>query len=196
MRERSNSYLVGRMSQRRTLRRIGYNIVRFPIRSANSIRRRLDPNYELERQAKSFPYRLRAQTFSQLQTIPGRCGERECRLLAHLVTLAPNGGEIVEIGAFKGRVTGWLVEAAQLRANRPVVVSIDSHTWGTRADFEKTVTDLGLSERGLRVHYATRVKSGPAGRNRLHSCGSTVRTIMTTSVKTLPILRRTSLAAV
>jgi predicted O-methyltransferase YrrM len=142
------------MTNTRSARRIAQNIARLPIRTACSIARRFDSNYDLERQAKALPERIGAQRLAQLRAIPGCCSERECRLVAHLVTMAPSGGEIVEIGAFKGRVTGWLIEAAQMRPDRPVVASIDPHGWGTRADFEKTVADLGLAERGLRVHYA------------------------------------------
>jgi predicted O-methyltransferase YrrM len=142
------------MTKPRSAGRIAQNIARLPIRTARYIARRFDPNYDLERDAKTLPARIGARRLAQLQAVPGRRDERECRLVAHLATMAPSGGEIVEIGAFKGRVTSWLVEAAQLRPDRPVVVSIDPHVWGTRPDFEKTVADLGLAERGLRVHYA------------------------------------------
>ncbi len=142
------------MNNTRSAGRIAQNIVRLPIRAARSMARRFDPNYDLERQAKALPGRIGAQRLAQLQAIPGRCSERECRLVAHLATMAPSGGEIVEIGAFKGRVTGWLVEAAQMRPDHPAVASIDPHGWGTRLDFEKTVAELGLADRGLRVHYA------------------------------------------
>ncbi len=145
----------------RTIPRIAQNIARLPDRSVRWLRRSLDPNYALERQATSFPRRLSARRLEQLQLIPGRCSQRECRLLAHLATQAPNGGDIVEIGAFKGRVTAWLVEAANLRGDRPAVASIDSHTWGTRSDYERTVTDLGLTERGLRVYYVDSREIGP-----------------------------------
>ncbi len=142
------------MAKPRSAGRIAQNITRFPIRTARSIARRFDPNYDLERDAKTLPARISAQRLAQLQAVPGKCDERECRLVAHLATIAPSGGEIVEIGAFKGRVTCWLVEAAQLRPDHPAVVSIDPHIWGTRQDFEKTVADLGLARLGLRVHYA------------------------------------------
>ncbi len=148
------------MIKGRTVRRISRSILRTPIRSVRWVGRWLDPNYALEREAKSFPHRLSRQRHAQLHAIPGRCGERECRLLAHLVTLAPKGGVIVEIGAYKGRVTAWLVEAAQLRADCPTVVSIDPHVWGTQTDFEKTVVELGLSQRGLQVHIAYSHKIG------------------------------------
>ncbi|MGP0075522.1 MAG: class I SAM-dependent methyltransferase [Bryobacteraceae bacterium] len=138
----------------RSVARIAQNIARLPIRTARSIARRFDSNYALERQAKALSERISAQRLAQLQAIPGMCAERECRLVAHLAIMAPSGGEIVEIGAFKGRVTSWLVEAAQMRPDRATVTSIDPHSWGTRPAFEKTVTALGLAERGLRVHYA------------------------------------------
>jgi hypothetical protein len=111
------------MNNTRSAGRIAQNIVRLPIRAARSMARRFDPNYDLERQAKALPGRIGAQRLAQLQSIPGRCSERECRLVAHLATMAPSGGEIVEIGAFKGRVTGWLVEAAQMRPDHPAVAS-------------------------------------------------------------------------
>jgi hypothetical protein len=149
------------MAQPRSVGRIARNIVRFPIRTARWLTRRFDSNYDLERAAKILPERFGKQRLAQLQAVPGRCDERECRLVAHLATIAPSGGEIVEIGAFKGRVTSWLVEAAQLRLDRPAIVSIDPHAWGTRPDFEKTVADLGLAQSGLRVHYVDSRELGP-----------------------------------
>ena len=79
------------------------------------------------------------------------CSIRECRLLALLARQAPAGGAIVEIGAWKGRTTAWLVEAAERRADRPPVISIDPHHRESWDDFCRTVADLKLAERGLAV---------------------------------------------
>jgi predicted O-methyltransferase YrrM len=129
-------------------------LVRLPRRSLDWIGRSLDPDYALERSAKSLVRRLGSETLTELRAIPGRCLERECCLVAHLALMSP-AGVVVEIGAFKGRMTAWLVEAAQLRLDRPTVHSIDPHVLGSWNDFCATATKLRLIERGLVVHHDT-----------------------------------------
>jgi predicted O-methyltransferase YrrM len=82
-------------------------------------------------------------------------------LLASLAMQSPPGGVIVEIGAFKGKTTAWLVEASEHHPARPAVVSIDPHDgmghWhptSTWPEFRRTVERFGLEQRGLEVHRA------------------------------------------
>lgn len=73
---------------------------------------------------------------------------------------------MVEIGAFKGKSTAWLVEAAQLCEPQRTVISIDPHMgddWhpsATWADFQATCRQFSLRERGLEV---LRAKSHDVG---------------------------------
>jgi len=137
----------------RPFRRLIRNVVRFPRRSFEWMGRALKPDYVLERKAKALTRRLKPDRLAALRAIPGYCLERECCLIAYLALIAPMGAAIVEIGAFKGRTTAWLIEAAQLRPDRAAVHSIDPHVLGSWDDFCATVTKLRLIERGLRVHH-------------------------------------------
>jgi predicted O-methyltransferase YrrM len=144
-----------------SLQRVRRNLARLPLRTWHTLRRRLQPVYGLERQADRIVPRLIGQErLQELSTIPGTSSSREGRLLAFLALQSPAGGVFVEIGAFKGRSTAWLVEAAQRHAARPVVVSIDPHVgddWhpaATWADFSETVRRFALDRRGLEVHRA------------------------------------------
>jgi predicted O-methyltransferase YrrM len=140
------------------MNRLMRNLIRLPRRALDGLARRRDPAYRLQRDADRMvrrwivPARLR-----ELESIPGNTSARKCRLLAHLATQAPQGGCIVEIGAFKGKSTAWLVEAAGKRPDRPMVVSIDPHdpsgldSWH---EFSRTVERFGLTRRGLEVRRA------------------------------------------
>ena len=138
----------------RLLHRVVRNIVRLPQRTLGALARTFDPNYALERRAKELLDQWPADKLARLHTISGRCSFRECRLVAYLALHAPAGGDIVEIGALHGRVTAWLVEAAELRPDRPAVHSIDPHQLGTWDEFNATVKAFRLTERSLRIHRA------------------------------------------
>ena len=140
------------------IRRIVRNALRLPSRTWRTLRRRLNPEFDLERQAKAVPGWFAPDYLAQLDGIPGMCAARVGWLLASLATQAPPGGVIVEIGAWKGRITAWLVEASERRPDRPPVVSIDPHSgqlgesWD---DFCRTVADFNLAERGLQIVRAS-----------------------------------------
>jgi hypothetical protein len=136
------------------LRRIIRNTTRLPGRTLETLRRRFDPRYDLEREAKSRVRWLAPGQLERLTSVPGMCDIYNCRLVALLVLDAPSGGVVVEIGAWKGRMTAWLVEAVQQRPDPLPVISIDPHagelgeSWD---DFCQTVADFRLAERGLQV---------------------------------------------
>jgi len=123
--------------------------------------RLFDPSYSLERQARSVRKWFTRDQLARLERIPGMCSHRECRLLAYLIGQAPLGGAIVEIGAWKGRVTAWLVEAAERRADRPRIFSIDPHGHGSWDDFCKTVEEFELEKRGVQIHRVSSRALGP-----------------------------------
>jgi predicted O-methyltransferase YrrM len=136
------------------------DIIRFPGRVVRGLRRLADPVYALQRRANREVRRwLSAARMAELDCISGTSSPREGRLLAYLVTQSPSGGCIVEIGAFRGKTTAWLVEAAQQRSDRPAVVSIDPHLdlclAGRRLpsweEFQRTVVRFALLQRGLEV---------------------------------------------
>src|SRR5438552_15292059 len=134
------------------------NVSRFPSRAVRTVQRRLDPVYKLERQALAeVPVFFGQGLCDQLGAIPGTSSQREGMLLAHLAMRSPPGGVFVEIGAFKGKTTAWLVEAAEHHSARPTVVSIDPHlgTWyhpdSTWTDFQQTVACFQLKERGPEI---------------------------------------------
>ncbi len=130
------------------------SIVRFPTRTVRSTLRAVNPRYrvqwEADRAIKRWPRQLRRD----LESVSGTSTSRECRLLAHLLIKSPPGGVVVEIGALKGKTTAWLVEAAQRRSDRPLVVSIDPHIQGTWDEYNRTLGRFSLRARGLEVHQA------------------------------------------
>jgi predicted O-methyltransferase YrrM len=79
---------------------------------------------------------------------------RECRLLAYLAAQTPPGGDVVEIGAWMGKSTAWLVEGAQKNPAQPGIVSIDPHLRNTWETFRRTVEEFALEQRGLQVRRA------------------------------------------
>jgi predicted O-methyltransferase YrrM len=122
----------------------------------------LDGVYRLERQAvREVPRLLGRPRCDELAAIPGTSSPREGMLLAYLAMQSPRSGVFVEIGAFKGKTTAWLVEAAQRHPSRPPVVSIDPHlgmghwhpgpTW---EEFRQTVDRFQLESRGLEIRRA------------------------------------------
>jgi predicted O-methyltransferase YrrM len=60
----------------------------------------------------------------------------------------------VEIGAWKGKSTAWLVEGAHRHARPPHVVSIDPHQRNSWEAFRQTVEQFHLEQRGLQIHRA------------------------------------------
>jgi predicted O-methyltransferase YrrM len=141
-----------------SLHRALRNVSRIPHRTFKSVQRRLDPIYRLEREAcAEVPRRFGQKRCDEFESVPGTSSSREGMLLAHLAMQSPAGGLIVEIGAFKGKTTTWLVEAAGHHPARPRVVSIDPHlgmdyhrdsTW---AEFQRTVERFALDRRGLEI---------------------------------------------
>jgi predicted O-methyltransferase YrrM len=134
------------------MRRLLRNLLRLPARTWTSLSRLGSPAVRLQRRAtRSVMGWLDAVRRDALLEVPGFSSERELHLLAYLVRQAPVTGSIVEIGAYKGRSTVWLVEAAEKRSDRPRVISIDPHlrgTWPTFCDVQKR---FRLAERGLEV---------------------------------------------
>lgn len=137
------------------LQRIVQNVLRLPLRSVRSLARRFKAEYRLERDARRHVRSLiPGDVREQLLQVPGMSSERECELLGYLANTAPADGAIVEIGAWKGKSTAWLVEGSQRRLKPAPVVSIDPHERGSWPDFQSTVSRLSLDRRGLEVHRA------------------------------------------
>jgi MMP 1-O-methyltransferase len=149
------------------LRRLVRNAALLPRRTWASLHRRFASDYALERRAKAAVAGWFAPDYlERLDAVPGMCSSRTGRVLALLAAEAPAGGDIVEIGAWKGRITVWLVEAAARRPDRPRVISIDPHLRDSWDGFCRTVDDFKLAERGLQVvrqrsHDAARGWSRP-----------------------------------
>jgi predicted O-methyltransferase YrrM len=136
------------------------------------VRQRLDPVYRWDRKAlRDVPRLFGPGRCDELAAIPGTSSAREGMLLAHLARQSPPGGVFVEIGAFKGKTTAWLVEAAEHHASRPTVVSIDPHQgmghWHPRStweEFQQTVQRFQLQARGLEVLRAKSSDVAPTWR--------------------------------
>jgi len=137
------------------MRRIFRSITRLPTRTVRSLKRRFDPVYRLQRQAdRAILRQLTPRRRAELEAIGGTSSARECRLLAYLAGQTPPVGCIVEIGAFKGKSTAWLIEGAELADRRRTLVSIDPHVRKSWDDFAQTVAKFDLERRGLEIHRA------------------------------------------
>jgi predicted O-methyltransferase YrrM len=132
------------------------NLVKLPSRAAKSLARRSDPAYALQRTATAAINRMiPAKRRRELDSISGTSTLRGCQLLAYLAGQSPQGGCIVEIGAFSGKSTAWLIEAAQMRPAKPKVHSIDPHTqFSSWHEYQNTVKRFDLENRGLIIHKA------------------------------------------
>ena len=134
------------------MRRILRNLVRLPVRTCKSLWQWRSPAYRLQRQAdRDVAGWIDPQRRAAMNTVPGFSSEHELHLLAHLVRHAPPTGCIVEIGAYKGRSTVWLVEAAQERTDQSRVISIDPHLRDTWETFCEVQARFQLPQRGLEV---------------------------------------------
>jgi hypothetical protein len=128
------------------------NLTKIPQRTQRSLRRLINGDYSWEKKVDAaLDIWLSPQRSEELNRIEGTSNIRECRLLAALTAQAPAGGCVLEIGAWKGKSTAWLVEGAQRHLPPLPVVSIDPHLRGTWEAFNSTVTRLRLAERGLTV---------------------------------------------
>ncbi|MGL4464154.1 MAG: class I SAM-dependent methyltransferase [Planctomycetia bacterium] len=132
--------------------RLLQNLVRTPGRAVAGLIRQVHPAGRLQRRADRDCGRwLRFDRRELLESLPGQTTNRKYRLLAYLARMAPADGWIVEIGSFKGKSTGWLVEASQSREKPLPVAAIDPHLTGSWDDFCKTCERLKLDQRGLYV---------------------------------------------
>jgi predicted O-methyltransferase YrrM len=137
------------------MQRLIRNLARLPLRAVQGMSQLISPVHRLQRKAdRVVPRLFGAERLVELLAIPGFSSRRELHLLVYLATEAPTGGCFLEIGAYKGRSTAWLVEAAQLCPEKPAVVSIDPHHRKTWESFQQIVEQFRLRERGLEVFRA------------------------------------------
>lgn len=121
------------------------NIFRLPRRTWLSLCRNFQPVYRHQRAANRFVrQRIDAPLIRRLEAVPGNSSARECRLLCYLATTTPADGCLVEIGAFKGKSTAWLAQAARLSGRH--LVSIDPHLEGSADAFEATLRDFSIRD--------------------------------------------------
>lgn len=120
-----------------------------------TIKRWFDPHYALQRQATRRIRRdLAASRRAELDAIPGTTSQRKCELLCHLAAESPGGGVYVEIGAFKGKSAAWIMDGIELgkKNAKPTLASIDPHGRGTWDEYQNTIQQFRLIERGLEVY--------------------------------------------
>lgn len=142
------------------MNRIARNIAKLPVRTWRTISKRLQPVYRLQREADAMAdTELQIARQDELESIGGTTSDHECRLLYYLARQSPRQGAIVEIGAFKGKSTAWLAEAAR-KSGQPLI-SIDPHLQGTFDDFRQTVERFNLCD----VATLHRALSHEIGRN-------------------------------
>ncbi len=127
------------------LHRAARNLVKLPIRSVDSLARRLQPGFKIQLAADRFAHqRIDPTQYQQLCAIPANTSDRKCRLLFYLAMTTQAPGILVEIGAFKGKSTAWLAEAARRTGKH--LVSIDPHLFGSLDTFRDTVRRFKIDE--------------------------------------------------
>lgn len=142
------------------MNRIWRNAIRLPHRTARSLWRCAQPVYRLQRRANRYVrLQIAAETVDRLAAVPGHTSDRQCRLLLYMAMNTLADGVLVEIGAFKGRSTAWLAEAARRRDRR--LVSIDPHLNDSYESFIRTVREFDID----RVATIHRVTSHEVGRH-------------------------------
>lgn len=125
------------------LQRTMYNLVKLPGRSIESLARRLHPAFKIQQAADRFVHeQMEDGLYQRLCAIPANTSDRKCRLLFYLAMTAKADGCLVEIGAFKGKSTAWLAEAAR-RTGKPLV-SIDPHLLESLDEFNQTVQQFNI----------------------------------------------------
>lgn len=134
------------------LGRVMQSIAKFPQRTGRSLARLLNPDYRLERTAERAVDRfLDREARGRFDGLPGMSSAHECRLLCYLASIAPAGGEIVEIGAWKGKSIAWLAAGSQARGVPLQLVSIDPHERGSWDEFQQTLRSCNLGPDRLEV---------------------------------------------
>lgn len=134
------------------MNRLLKNVIRFPKRAWKSLKQITDPAYQLQRAAdREVPTWWTESLYQQLASLEGFTSMPELHFLAYMASQSPSTGLWVEIGAYKGRSTAWLIEASQRLPHQPKVVSIDPHMRDTWEPFSKVVRDFHLEERGLEI---------------------------------------------
>jgi len=132
------------------LQRLLRNLARFPRRTVEGLSRELQPVYRHRRAAKARVRReLSADRVAALSAVPGNSSDWQCMLLYHLAcssaeAVSDPDAVLLEIGAFKGKSTAWLAEAA--RKTGRGLVSIDPLVEGTEAVFRDTVERFAIGE--------------------------------------------------
>ena len=137
--------------KRQGVARVMENLARIPRRTATSLGRMWSAISSWSARPIAPHVFGSADRTIELDAIPGMSATHECRLLAYLAAQAPAGGAIVEIGAWKGRSTAWLVEGACRRSQPTEVYSIDPHQRDSWGDFGATVGRFDLERRGLKI---------------------------------------------
>lgn len=128
------------------------NIVLLPPRIHKSLRHRLRKVYGLQWRANRLVRKeLSAESRTALSAVPGTTSDRDCRLLYYLARISPLGTALVEIGAFKGKSTAWLAEAA--RRDGRAMTSIDPQLKDSQEEFARTVRQFRIDEVAV-IHKA------------------------------------------
>lgn len=128
------------------------NALRLPLRTIASIQRRMQPSYAIQQKAEGYAKKhVDAELQRQLNEVPGNSSDRQGRLLFYLAATTPAQGCLLEIGAFKGKSTAWLTQAARQSKRR--LVSIDPHMGDSYETFKQTVARFKIEEVAT-LHHA------------------------------------------
>ena len=135
------------------MKRFWRNAIRLPRRTVASLWRRAHPAYRFQRRANRYVcLHLTPQMIDRLGAVPGNTSDRQCRLLFYLAMNTRADGLLLEIGAYMGKSTAWLAEAAR-RGDRHLV-SIDPHLNDSYDVFQRTLRNFDI-EQVATIHRAT-----------------------------------------
>jgi hypothetical protein len=86
-----------------------------------------------------------------IRSVPGFCAEDDCALLYRLISDLSVEGDVLEIGAYKGRTTALLAKGLIEGKKAGTVYSIDANLFGTKQELLKNLHRVGVAARVVNI---------------------------------------------
>lgn len=86
-----------------------------------------------------------------IRSVPGFCTEEDCSLLYRLVAGLSAQGDVLEIGAYKGRTTAVLARGLIDGGKTGTVYSVDADLFGTKQELLANLRHAGVAERVVNI---------------------------------------------
>lgn len=86
-----------------------------------------------------------------IRSVPGFCTQEDCVLLYRLISGLSAEGDVLEIGAFKGRTTAVLAKGLIEEKKEGIVYSIDANLFGTKQELLDNLQHAGVAGRVVSI---------------------------------------------